>query len=296
MYAQVEKSKESKSQSVANEVSQKPSGVESAFQFVDNRPEAIAQRKLQVMANDSPQVSQLRAFQDMANNDSAQLPVPIQMVERQTTIYAKQGQNWNKNMQIIDSNSPSDYVHLSRSTNTDPQQFRNQVSQHPQGFNVDGSRGTTEEIADDENPQFDRDLFTAENNVHITLEGRYMTVMRTLATDMFDNRVAIKNGPPVGAFANLNFGDFNEHGEQQVSNYAIQQWIEMAADDTEYFLRTGIEEEYEGQANDLIDVLEEVKNSTLDFTEQLIATTPALNNLEENDNLVHYGGAPWATS
>lgn len=41
-----------KSQSVANEISQKQGGCgESTFQFADNRPEAVAQRKLQVMAN-----------------------------------------------------------------------------------------------------------------------------------------------------------------------------------------------------------------------------------------------------
>lgn len=57
-----------KSQSVANAVSQKKSEAESTFQFVDNRPEAVVQRKLQEMASNSPQVKQLRAFQEMANN------------------------------------------------------------------------------------------------------------------------------------------------------------------------------------------------------------------------------------
>ena len=64
----VDKRQENKSQSIANEVSQKQSSTESTFQFVDNRPKAVAQRKLQEMANNSQQVSQLRAFQDMANN------------------------------------------------------------------------------------------------------------------------------------------------------------------------------------------------------------------------------------
>ena len=63
-----DKTQENKSQSLANAVSQKQSGAESTFQFVDNRPEAVAQRKLQEMADNSQQVSQLRAFQDMANN------------------------------------------------------------------------------------------------------------------------------------------------------------------------------------------------------------------------------------
>ena len=68
MNTHADKKQENKSQSVAKEVSQKQSGSESTFQFVDNRPEAVAQRKLQEMANNNPQVSQLRAFQDMANN------------------------------------------------------------------------------------------------------------------------------------------------------------------------------------------------------------------------------------
>jgi hypothetical protein len=62
------KTQENKSQSVANEVFQKQNGDESTFQSVDNRPEFVAQRKLQEMANNSLQVSRLRAFQDMANN------------------------------------------------------------------------------------------------------------------------------------------------------------------------------------------------------------------------------------
>jgi hypothetical protein len=68
MNTHTDKTQENKSQSVSAAGSQVQSGGESTFQFVDNRPEAIAQRKLQEMANNSPQVSQLRAFQGMANN------------------------------------------------------------------------------------------------------------------------------------------------------------------------------------------------------------------------------------
>lgn len=48
------KTQENKSQSVANGESQMQNSKESTFQFVDNRPEAIAQRKLQEMVNNSP--------------------------------------------------------------------------------------------------------------------------------------------------------------------------------------------------------------------------------------------------
>ena len=68
MNSNSDKSQENNSQSVANQVSQKKSGSETAFQFVDNRPEAIAQRKLQEMANNSPQVKQLQAIQTIADN------------------------------------------------------------------------------------------------------------------------------------------------------------------------------------------------------------------------------------
>jgi hypothetical protein len=54
MYEQVENLKENKSWAVANSVSQKQSSGESAFQFVDNRPEATKQRKLyKVVTNNS---------------------------------------------------------------------------------------------------------------------------------------------------------------------------------------------------------------------------------------------------
>jgi len=71
MNTHADKTQENKSQSVANGESQMQNSGESTFQFEDNRPEAVAQRKLQAMANNSPQVSQLRAFHYMANNKQA---------------------------------------------------------------------------------------------------------------------------------------------------------------------------------------------------------------------------------
>ncbi len=56
MYAKVEKTKENKSRAVANSVTQNKSGVMQGFGFVNNRPEVIVQRKLQEMANNSPQI------------------------------------------------------------------------------------------------------------------------------------------------------------------------------------------------------------------------------------------------
>ncbi len=47
MYAQKEKSKVNKSRAVANSVGQNRSNTKQSFGFIDNRPESVAQRKLQ---------------------------------------------------------------------------------------------------------------------------------------------------------------------------------------------------------------------------------------------------------
>ena len=60
MYAQVEKPKDNKSRAIANSVAQKKSNGGKSFGFVDNRPEAITQRKLQEMANNNLGAKQLR--------------------------------------------------------------------------------------------------------------------------------------------------------------------------------------------------------------------------------------------
>ena len=58
------------------------------FQFVDNRPEAIAQRKLQESANNSPQAQEQQAIQRMANNYAAQQftlkSIPVQEATGET--------------------------------------------------------------------------------------------------------------------------------------------------------------------------------------------------------------------
>lgn len=51
MNTNADKAHENKSQAIANGLSEKQSNSESTFQFVNNRPEAIAQRKLKEMAN-----------------------------------------------------------------------------------------------------------------------------------------------------------------------------------------------------------------------------------------------------
>lgn len=68
MHSYSDKNQKNKSQSVTHSISQKQSSGKSTFQILDNRPEAVTHRELQVMANNGRQVSQLRVFQDMANH------------------------------------------------------------------------------------------------------------------------------------------------------------------------------------------------------------------------------------
>jgi hypothetical protein len=94
MNTHADKTQENKIQSVANTVAQKQSGGESTFQFVDNRPEAVAQRKLQEMANNNPRAMQLKAFQDMANAfGSKQQPIQRKLNFQSGAEYLDNSQN-----------------------------------------------------------------------------------------------------------------------------------------------------------------------------------------------------------
>ncbi len=68
MKTQTDKIQKEKSQSSSHGKFMSLSRGKSTFQFVDNRPEAIVQRKLQEIANNSPHAIQLRAFRDMDSN------------------------------------------------------------------------------------------------------------------------------------------------------------------------------------------------------------------------------------
>ena len=62
------KTRGNRSKAVASHRSSAANGSESTFGFADNRSEAIAQRKLQEAAKDSPQVQQSKAIQGIADN------------------------------------------------------------------------------------------------------------------------------------------------------------------------------------------------------------------------------------
>lgn len=68
MNRHADKSLENKSQAAGNSLPKLHNNGQSAFQLIDNRPEAIAQRKLQENINNSQQVQESKAYQKMANN------------------------------------------------------------------------------------------------------------------------------------------------------------------------------------------------------------------------------------
>lgn len=72
MNTHAEKKHVNKSQSVSNELTQMKRGDESTFQFVDNRPETVAQRNLQEVAEYSPRAEQAVQLQAKANTLSIQ--------------------------------------------------------------------------------------------------------------------------------------------------------------------------------------------------------------------------------
>ncbi len=66
MHTHIENNRKNKIQVAANVGSQKQDGSEAAFQFVDERPEAVAQRKLQEAMDKSHRVKQFKRLQEMA--------------------------------------------------------------------------------------------------------------------------------------------------------------------------------------------------------------------------------------
>ncbi len=86
MYAQVEKPKENKSRANANSVGQKKSGVKQGFGFVDNRPEAIAQKKLQGLVNNSPKVKNIAQMQSTTNVDGMPVNTNAGIIQRVATV------------------------------------------------------------------------------------------------------------------------------------------------------------------------------------------------------------------
>jgi len=69
MNTQVNKTHKNNSRRVTNNSAEKQGSGEPTNQLVDNRSEVIAQKKLQMIANISPQVQQLKKIQELTNSD-----------------------------------------------------------------------------------------------------------------------------------------------------------------------------------------------------------------------------------
>ncbi|BBL71041.1 DUF4157 domain-containing protein [Methylogaea oryzae] len=82
MNTRADKTHNIKNHSIANNTNPTKGGGKAAFQFADNRPEAIAQRKLQEMANNSHQARRAAQLQAMATHHLTQQP--IQKMENNT--------------------------------------------------------------------------------------------------------------------------------------------------------------------------------------------------------------------
>ena len=72
MKTRADKTQGHQSKAVAHGGAPKQRRNASDFQFIDNRPEAAAQRRLQEMADNSPQVKQLKALQALMNRGTQQ--------------------------------------------------------------------------------------------------------------------------------------------------------------------------------------------------------------------------------
>lgn len=78
MNTYADKTQESRSQSVANEISQNQSDNKPNIEFLGNRGETATQYKLQEVANNSPQAKQVAQLRSIANSHSARKLSAIQ--------------------------------------------------------------------------------------------------------------------------------------------------------------------------------------------------------------------------
>ena len=83
MHTLADKTQEDKSRPRAGDFSQKGSSGTPAFRFTDNSPAAVAQRKLQALADNSPRAKEIAQLQAMERDHAARQP-PIQRRENNT--------------------------------------------------------------------------------------------------------------------------------------------------------------------------------------------------------------------
>ena len=58
---------------------------------------------------------------------------------------------------------------------------------------------------------------------------------------MVDSRREIKENSPTSIYANLDFGDMENHNAVMMSHNTIQQWVTNVAEATENYLRSKID-------------------------------------------------------
>ncbi|MDG1432722.1 MAG: DUF4157 domain-containing protein, partial [Saprospiraceae bacterium] len=141
--AYVDKAQVNKKQIFTRGEFQIQSGGESTFQFVDNRPEAVAQQKLQEMANNSPQTKQTAQFKVATVNPSTQ-PIQKMAIEEEELLQGRfQPIQKKENNTGLPDNLKSGMENLSGMSLDDVQVHRNsdkpaqlQAHAYAQGTNI----------------------------------------------------------------------------------------------------------------------------------------------------------------
>lgn len=100
MNTHADKTTESKSSSVGNGLSLNQSGSPQKIQLLNNRPEALTQRKIQETINDSEQVNQLRTIHSLANNKNTK-QLKTAQVSTTTPVVQRTPKSWETNDVIV---------------------------------------------------------------------------------------------------------------------------------------------------------------------------------------------------
>lgn len=234
MYSQVEKQRGNKSRAVANSVAQKKSNGKQGFGFVDNRPDAVAQRKLQEMINNSSQVRQLKAYQEMANNNMP--PIQLKAWHKRRPLSQADGDTSEKG--LINGRGVLHHAHIifDKGYTLPIVGASDNIGYHA----VHGASGPGE-------------LFS-EN---VGSKG-YKTVSE-ISTDNYEDRILIQS-----IKKNQNFGDY-----KLVSN-DCQSWVEKVKKDYDYDRmkpeRAELQTKEERESDILADMIVKAKMDTPDIS------------------------------
>ncbi|BCL35119.1 DUF4157 domain-containing protein [Nostoc sp. MS1] len=241
--------------------------------------------------------------------------IVINCAERRVTTFDKREKNWVASMEIIDSDDPHNYVHLSRST-VDNEKVINESVAKAQGLKpVPGKNAKsikTETLESGDAP-FDRTNYTENNNVHITLEGRYKKVLSKVAKEGFGIE-DVKGGSPVTEYDNLNYARGTALDERTIQTRITEEagkaktnadanikesWKEIVTDVKKQYKGDKdkinkeidrLKPEHQGMHNDRQNSITAIEQGTLNLTNNLIASVPALTDMQAKGTLVQYHG------